>query len=102
MKRVLRMLRWIQAQWQERAAERMDIAPELRAGLRAYALHQVHTHRKVAESFYTGWDCSMASAVRRVLERDGQVHRELVRGESADELVEGGVADLEAAASVEV
>jgi hypothetical protein len=100
MKRVLRMLRWIQGQWQERAVdERADVTPELRAGLRAYAERQVYTHRKIAEAFHTGWSCSMASAVQRVVEQDGWVYRELVTGERPSE---GGVAELEAAAATDV
>ncbi|KAJ7852029.1 hypothetical protein B0H14DRAFT_2581072 [Mycena olivaceomarginata] len=100
MKRVLRMLRWIQGQWQERAVdERADVTPELRAGLRTYAERQVYTHRKIAEAFHTGWSCLMASAVKRVVEQDGWVYRELVTGERPSE---GGVAELEAAAATDV
>ncbi|KAJ7800265.1 hypothetical protein B0H14DRAFT_3490882 [Mycena olivaceomarginata] len=69
--------RWVE-EWQERAVdERADVTPELRAGLRTYAERQVYTHRKIAEAFHTGWSCSMASAVQRVVEQDGWVYREL-------------------------
>ncbi|KAJ7798059.1 hypothetical protein B0H14DRAFT_3492934 [Mycena olivaceomarginata] len=76
--------RWVEeGKWQERTAEREDVDLELRAGLRAYALRQAYTHRRIAEGFHAGWNCSMAAAVRRVVERDGGVHRDLLRERNA-------------------
>ncbi|KAJ7604796.1 hypothetical protein DFH06DRAFT_1150855 [Mycena polygramma] len=84
MKRVLRMLRWIQVEWAIRAERRVGIAPELAGGLRAYALCQVYVHRRIAEAFHAGWSHSVAGAVRQVVERDGGVYRELLEGEGLD------------------
>jgi hypothetical protein len=84
MKRVLRMLRTIQDEWKGRAAERGEIDPELAAGLKAYALRQVYVHRWVAEKFHSGWNCSVASAVRDVVARDGWVYQELIEGTGMD------------------
>jgi hypothetical protein len=84
MKRVLRMLRTIQDEWKGRAAERGEIDPELAAGLKAYALRQVYVHRRVAEKFHSGWNCSVASAVRDVVARDGWVYQELIEGTGMD------------------
>jgi hypothetical protein len=85
MKRVLRMLRTIQAEWTARAEGRAEIDPELAAGLKAYALRQVYVHRRIAERFHAGWSCSLASAVRQVVERDGLVYRELLDGTGVDQ-----------------
>ncbi|KAJ7040106.1 hypothetical protein C8F04DRAFT_948846 [Mycena alexandri] len=84
MKRVLRMLRWTQGEWEKREGQRDSVDPELAAGLKAYARRQVYIHKRVAEAFHTGWNCSLASAVRQVMERDGLVHQELLRGAGVD------------------
>ncbi|KAJ7669187.1 hypothetical protein DFH06DRAFT_944750, partial [Mycena polygramma] len=55
MKRVLRMLRTIQGEWQDRIGKRSEIDPELAAGLKAYALRQVYVHRRLATAFHAGW-----------------------------------------------
>ncbi|KAJ6479203.1 hypothetical protein C8R47DRAFT_983594 [Mycena vitilis] len=84
MKRVLRMLRTIQKEWTARAEQRGDIDRELAGGLKAYAMRQVYVHRRIAEAFHSGWDCSHAAAVRGVVERDGGVYRELLTGDGVD------------------
>jgi hypothetical protein len=45
IKRVLRMLRSIQAIWEGHAEQRQDIDTELTAGLNAYVVRQVFLHR---------------------------------------------------------
>jgi hypothetical protein len=84
MKRVLCMLRTIQAEWSRRAEQRKEIDSALANGLKAYAKRQVHIHRSIAEAFHAGWNGSVASAVRQVMERDACVHRELLEGTGVD------------------
>ncbi|KAJ7722721.1 hypothetical protein B0H16DRAFT_1248777, partial [Mycena metata] len=55
MKRVLRMLRWTQGEWEKRKGQRGSVDPELAAGLKAYARRQVYVHRRVAEAFHISW-----------------------------------------------
>jgi hypothetical protein len=95
MKRVLRMLRTIQGEWRARVESRTEVDPQLRAGLAAYAQRQVYLHRRVAESFHSGWNCSVASAVRQVVERDGMIHRELLSGSGVDQVPELGLGEVE-------
>ncbi|KAJ6460704.1 hypothetical protein C8R47DRAFT_1226206 [Mycena vitilis] len=95
MKRVLRMLRTIQGEWRARVDARADIDAELRAGLAAYAWRQVSIHRRIAEAFHTGWSCSMAGAVKQVVERDGMVYRELLSGDGTDRAPAVGLEDAE-------
>ncbi|KAJ7038468.1 hypothetical protein C8F04DRAFT_951149 [Mycena alexandri] len=85
MKRVLQMLRWTQGEWGRRGGMRGRIDPELAGGLKAYARRQVYVHRRIAEAFHAGWNCSLASAVRQVMERDGVVHQELLHGAGVDQ-----------------
>ncbi|KAJ7429171.1 hypothetical protein B0H11DRAFT_1769442 [Mycena galericulata] len=95
MRRVLRMLRWTQEEWQHRAALRVDVAPELAAGVKAYALRQAEVHRRVAEGFYAGWNRSVATAVRDVLRQDGTVYREILDGHAMDEAPVVGLEEVE-------
>ncbi|KAJ7458364.1 hypothetical protein B0H11DRAFT_1737877 [Mycena galericulata] len=95
MRRVLRMLRWTQEEWWHRAALRVDVAPELAAGIRAYALRQADVHRRVAESFYAGWNRSVATAVRDVLRQDGTVYREILDGHTMDDAPVVGLEEVE-------
>ncbi|KAJ7201941.1 hypothetical protein B0H12DRAFT_1063385 [Mycena haematopus] len=99
MKRVLRMLRWTQQEWQGRVDGRDSIDTELRAGLAAYAQRQVYVHRQIAEAFERGWSCSMASAVRQVMERDGHIYRELLHGSGVDQAPDLGLGDVESTVS---
>ncbi|KAJ7606393.1 hypothetical protein DFH06DRAFT_936954, partial [Mycena polygramma] len=55
-KRVLRYLRWVQTEWRGRAERREEVDPQLRAGLKAYALRQAAVHRRIGEGFFTGWN----------------------------------------------
>ncbi|KAJ7186909.1 hypothetical protein C8R46DRAFT_1206901 [Mycena filopes] len=65
MKRVLRFLRWRAQWWEERRAKRrLNVTPELRAGLEAYAARQAWLAREVARKFKRVWDASAATAVR--------------------------------------
>ncbi|KAF8122736.1 hypothetical protein K438DRAFT_1603507 [Mycena galopus ATCC 62051] len=96
MKRVLRMLRWTSQRWASRVSGREDIDPELHAGLAAYARRQIYVHRRIAEQFEGDWRGSMATAVQNVVERDGQVYRELLGGTGVDQVPEVGIAEAEA------
>jgi hypothetical protein len=78
MKCVLRFLAWLQQEWRSRAVQRVNVDPELAAGLKAYALRQVAVHRRVTEGFHAGWNVSVATAVRDVVRQDGMVYRGLL------------------------
>ncbi|KAJ7160865.1 hypothetical protein C8R46DRAFT_904981 [Mycena filopes] len=97
MKRVLRMLRWTQGLWQGRVSFRGEIDHELRRGLASYARRQIYVHRRVAEGFHAGWNRSMASAVRLVVERDGMVYQELLNGAGVDQVAALGLDSVETA-----
>jgi hypothetical protein len=96
MKRVLRMLRCTQGEWRTRAEAQRQVDAELAAGLKGYAMRQVAIHRQVADAFHTGWNVSVATAVRDVVRQDGTVYRELLDGQAMDRaFVGGGVDKLE-------
>ncbi|KAJ6509365.1 hypothetical protein C8R47DRAFT_1208549 [Mycena vitilis] len=84
MKRVLRMLRFIQGEWHARIDARTNVDPELQAGLAAYAKRQVYVHHRIADTFHTGWSGSIAAAVKQVMERDGTAYQELLTGPGVD------------------
>ncbi|KAF8131316.1 hypothetical protein K438DRAFT_1788310 [Mycena galopus ATCC 62051] len=96
MKRVLRMLCWTSQRWASRVSGREDIDPELHAGLAAYARRQIYVHRLIAEQFEGDWRGSMTTAAQNVVERDGQVYRELLGGTGVDQVPELGIAEAEA------
>ncbi|KAF8216257.1 hypothetical protein K438DRAFT_1954884 [Mycena galopus ATCC 62051] len=96
MKRVLRMLRWTSQRWASRVSGREDIDPELHTSLAAYARRQIYVHRRIAEQFEGDWRGSMATAVQNVVERDGQVYRELLGSTGVDQVPEVGIAEAEA------
>lgn len=71
MKRVLRMLHFVQAEWREREQVRItEVDPELREGLKAYALHQAYVHGRIAGAFRSEWSRSVATAVWETVRRD--------------------------------
>jgi hypothetical protein len=78
MKRVLRFLHWVQEEWLRWADEQDEIDPQLAAGLKAYALRQAAVHWWIADGFHSGWNVSVATAVREVVRQDGTVDRELL------------------------
>ncbi|KAJ7212313.1 hypothetical protein GGX14DRAFT_564781 [Mycena pura] len=78
MKRVLRSLATVQAEWERRAVKRGGVEEGLEAGLKAYALRQVSVHRKIAEVFYRRWSKSMIAAVQDVLTQDEMALRSLL------------------------
>ncbi|KAJ7135232.1 hypothetical protein C8R43DRAFT_1132775 [Mycena crocata] len=82
MKPVLRILMWVQKEWERQEAERgdkwMDVV--LASGLKAYPRHQVAVHLHISDMFYNGWNVSVATAVRDVVRKDGTVYQELRRG----------------------
>jgi hypothetical protein len=96
MKRVLRMLRCTQGEWRAHAEGGRQVDAELAAGLKGYAMRQVAIHRQVADAFHTGWNVSVATAVRDVVRQDGTIYRELLDGQAMDSaFVGGGVDELE-------
>ncbi|KAJ7178549.1 hypothetical protein C8R43DRAFT_942201 [Mycena crocata] len=94
MKRVLRSLRGISLEWEERASlrENATAGPQvfvardrsLVAGLKAYSAKQAALHRRVATSFRSAWNGSMATAVREVLRKDGTVFNDIMAGRGED------------------
>ncbi|KAJ7225376.1 hypothetical protein GGX14DRAFT_386277 [Mycena pura] len=96
MKRVLRSLHAEQRAWERRIGQRNGLDAELAAGLDAYALRQKAVYRRVGEQFYTGWNKSVAEAVRDVVRRDGKIYRDLLDG-VVEETVEseGGLENVE-------
>ncbi|KAF8213240.1 hypothetical protein K438DRAFT_1956654 [Mycena galopus ATCC 62051] len=86
MKRVLRMLRWTSQRWASCVSGQENVDPERHAGLAAYARRQIYVHRRIAEHFEQDWRGSMAVAVQHVVERDGQIYRELLDSTGVDQL----------------
>jgi hypothetical protein len=82
-----------------RVSLRQNVDPELREGLAAYARRQVYVHRRIAETFQSGWQGSLATAVQQVMERDGHIHRELLDGAGVDRAPEVGLAAAESTAT---
>ncbi|KAJ7481680.1 hypothetical protein FB451DRAFT_1030190 [Mycena latifolia] len=97
MKRTLRMLRWIQMEWQSRAEQRTNVDVALAAGLKAYALQQVDVHRRLAGGFHAIWSKLVATAVRDVMRQDGTVYRELLDGQGVDSAPVVGLEEVEEA-----
>ncbi|KAJ7060233.1 hypothetical protein C8F01DRAFT_1253560 [Mycena amicta] len=64
MKRVVRYLHWTQSEWEHRGELRMDVAPDLGHGLRAYAARQKSIHQRFGEHFYAHWSKSVAGVVQ--------------------------------------
>ncbi|KAJ7104597.1 hypothetical protein C8R44DRAFT_887052 [Mycena epipterygia] len=101
MKCVLRMLRTIQREWLERATHQVGIDPVLKAGLKAYALRQVAVHRRIGEGFHSGWNRSVATAVRDVMRQDGTIYRGTLDGQEMDTAPTVGLLELEEAEEAE-
>ncbi|KAJ7432257.1 hypothetical protein B0H11DRAFT_1760772 [Mycena galericulata] len=95
MRRVLRMLRWVEAEWRHRAELRVGVGREVAAGVKAYAMRQAAVHRRIAEGFYAGWNRSVATAVRDVLRQDGTVYREILDGHAMDNAPVVGLEEVE-------
>ncbi|KAJ7760754.1 hypothetical protein DFH07DRAFT_957587 [Mycena maculata] len=95
MRRVLRILRWTQEEWRQRAELRTDVDAELAAGMKAYVLRQAAVHQRIAEGFYTGWNRSVAIAVRDVMWQDGTIYRELLDGQAMDNAPVVGLEEFE-------
>ncbi|KAF7319016.1 hypothetical protein HMN09_00237800 [Mycena chlorophos] len=81
MKRVLRSLKTIQRQWESWATQRIGVDPALSAGLRAYAMRQIHVHRSLAETFCLRWTEHSSPVARRILTQDAEIYSRLLRGE---------------------
>ncbi|KAJ7259986.1 hypothetical protein B0H12DRAFT_1069883 [Mycena haematopus] len=102
MRRVLRMLHFVQSEWRERAEARTsEVDPELRAGLKAYALRQAYIHGRIALGFRESWSQSVATAVRETVRRDGTVYPELPVGSAGEEESSLGLEQIECTASEE-
>ncbi|KAJ7659782.1 hypothetical protein DFH06DRAFT_1326803 [Mycena polygramma] len=89
----------VRVEWSKegRVERRTSVDPKLAAGLKAYALRQIAVHRRIGEGFFSGWNVSVATAVRNVMRQDGTVYRDLLDGEDMDAAPGGamGIADLE-------
>ncbi|KAJ7470067.1 hypothetical protein B0H11DRAFT_1730986 [Mycena galericulata] len=101
MKFVLRMLRWIQSEWQIWAEQREDVDAELAAGLRGYAARQVAVHQRIAAGFHAGWNKSVATAVRDAVREDGTIERALLDNGTVHSAPVVGLVEVEAAVARE-
>ncbi|KAK6997424.1 CxC2 domain-containing protein [Favolaschia claudopus] len=97
MKRVLRSLSYVQGQWEARRDTPRVADAALASGLEAYANRQIAIHRRIAASFHTGWNVSVATAVRDVVRQDGTIYDGLLRREGVDHAPELGMDGLEEA-----
>ncbi|KAJ7630167.1 hypothetical protein FB45DRAFT_1027401 [Roridomyces roridus] len=97
MRRTMRMLRYIQEKWGHALDLRPDANVEVAAGARAYGQLQIAVHHQIAEAFFTGWNRSMATAVKDVIRQDGTVYREILDGHGMDNAPSVGLEDLEEA-----
>ncbi|KAJ7170643.1 hypothetical protein C8R43DRAFT_1120404 [Mycena crocata] len=71
MRWVMRFLRWRAAWWDnQRDVHGVEMEPELRAGLNAYAARQAELHRRIAARFKTAWDTSASGLVRIASQED--------------------------------
>ncbi|KAJ7049006.1 hypothetical protein C8F01DRAFT_1266153 [Mycena amicta] len=70
MKRVVRYLHWTQNEWERRGLQRVDVAPDLGHGIRAYAARQKSIHLRIGEQFYAHWSKSIAGVVKDTLSAD--------------------------------
>ncbi|KAJ7177592.1 hypothetical protein C8R46DRAFT_1212338 [Mycena filopes] len=69
MRRVMRYLRWQSTWWREHVGARVDdIAPEVAAGMRAYALQQADLHDRLAAFFQRKWNMPALAAARRLVD----------------------------------
>nr|GAT52608.1 predicted protein [Mycena chlorophos] len=85
MKRVLRSVRSVQAQWEARVGKRLGVDAALSAGLTAYARRQVAIYGAVGASFRTSWSSkSRQEVVQKVLAEDMPIYERLLNGQ--DEL----------------
>ncbi|KAJ7049303.1 hypothetical protein C8F01DRAFT_1002465 [Mycena amicta] len=90
MKRVLRCLAAEQREWEERGRMREEEDAALTSGLQAYAARQSRLHRRIGETFYEGWNKSVAGAVEEVMGSDGPLLRSLLAGTAVESVgVEG-------------
>ncbi|KAJ7650554.1 hypothetical protein FB45DRAFT_730946 [Roridomyces roridus] len=101
MRRTLRMLRYIQEKWGNELDGRLNGSPEVAAGARAYGQRQIAVHDQIAAVFFTGWNRSMATAVKDVIRQDGTVYRDILDGHATDSAPNVGLEDLEEAAEEE-
>ncbi|KAK6966338.1 CxC2 domain-containing protein [Favolaschia claudopus] len=67
MRRVLRFLAWRALWWEQRRVVSWEVAPEVRAGLQAYAARQAALVRRVARTWREAWNTSATTAVRTVI-----------------------------------
>ncbi|KAK7054020.1 CxC2 domain-containing protein [Favolaschia claudopus] len=70
MRRVLRFLAWRALWWEQRRAVLWEVAPEVRAGLQAYAARQAALARRMARTWREAWNASATTAVRTVMENE--------------------------------
>ncbi|KAJ6584537.1 hypothetical protein B0H19DRAFT_1058944 [Mycena capillaripes] len=69
MRRTLHYLEWQAAWWEERLDSRPGASPEVRAGVRTYALKQAAPHRHLAVHFKAEWDTSVHVDLNAVMEQ---------------------------------
>nr|GAT53386.1 predicted protein [Mycena chlorophos] len=82
MKRVLRSVHSVQAQWQGRIGKRSGMDAALSAGLTAYAQRQVAVYGAISAAFRASWASkSRQEVVQRVLAEDMPVYDRLLNGE---------------------
>ncbi|KAF7324858.1 CxC2 domain-containing protein [Mycena kentingensis (nom. inval.)] len=86
MRRVLRSLETVQAEWREREKGRDGADKELAAGARAYAKRQAAIYGKMSVSFRSRWSSSAADSVRRVVSNRRDVDSEAEEVDDAEDL----------------
>ncbi|KAJ7870131.1 hypothetical protein B0H13DRAFT_1634924 [Mycena leptocephala] len=67
MRRVLRYLGWQSQWWRDHVHAREEDAPELSAGISAYALKQADLHDRLAVFYQGKWNTSASAAARRIV-----------------------------------
>ncbi|KAJ7712107.1 hypothetical protein B0H16DRAFT_1744534 [Mycena metata] len=85
MRRVLRYLEWETGVWEERAGmEREDLSPEVRAGLKAYALKRADMHRSLGAIWFTQLSVPLGDAAAAVAFDDGDLPSLFTEGTRID------------------
>ncbi|KAF7310685.1 CxC2 domain-containing protein [Mycena chlorophos] len=86
MKRVMRSLSAIQREWTAKSLARQTNDPALDSGLSAYALRQVHVHRRIGEGFFRQWSKDAKASVAEIAAADRDLLRELMEGTASEVL----------------
>ena len=73
MRRAVVYCQWKARWWQQQAERRPDASPEVREGLRAYALEHTAEENSMAVRWSTGWQPALEAAQTFLAEKDDEI-----------------------------